>query len=146
MAQKALIKATQKSLEKSIPHAMSVAVVTWADATTDASSQRRGDLLRDKSKAVADFFAFIGKGPEKVTPGDVKAWQEELESQDLSPATIYAKISRISSFYNWARKDSEMASILTHSPVDLARPKAPKSYQSESTKALGDKELESGFL
>ena len=39
-AQKALIKATQKSLEKSIPHAMSMAVITWADATTDASSHR----------------------------------------------------------------------------------------------------------
>ncbi len=130
---------TTKNLEKA--KVTNAAIKAWANATTDSTSPRRKDLLRDKTKAVDAFFTFAGKAPNLVTPADVQGWQDNLESQGLSPATVYAKISRVSSFYNWARKDSSLAQILTINPVDLARPKAPKPFQSESTKALGDSEL-----
>lgn len=115
--------------------------MAWADATTDASSRRRADLLRDKRRAVVDFFEFVGKPPNQVASMDVKAWQADLEERGLVPSTIYGMVSRVSSFYNWARGDPELAKQLKSNPVDLARPKAPKPYQSESTKSISDDEL-----
>jgi integrase len=117
------------------------AILAWADATTDPTSDRRKDLLRDKVLAVIDFFLWENKPIEIVTPGDVKKWQEELERQELAPATVYAKISRVSSFYTWAMKAPEVAGRITCNPVTLARPKAPKAYQNERTKALDDDEV-----
>lgn len=112
-------------------------VSLWADHVTDANSPRRLDILRDKTNAVLDFFSFAGKPPTYVTPLDVKEWQAELETKGLAPATVYARISRVSSFYNWAIENNQTQ----HNPVDLARPKAPKAYQTESTKALADDEV-----
>lgn len=118
------------------------AILAWADATTNASSRRRADLLRDKSRAVADFFAFTSKSPTEIRAGDVKSWQIELEERGLSPATVYSMVSKVSSFYRWALKDAELSKLINGNPVDLARPKAPKAYQSESTKSLDDDELD----
>ena len=138
MTSTALARSTRLQLTGSLGTAMSAAIAAWADATTDASSRRRADLLRDKVRALAEFFEFVGMPPGQVTPIDVKEWQAELEQRGLAPATVYGMISRISSFYTWAAKDHRMAEQLPHNPVELARPKAPKSYQSESTKALDD--------
>ena len=85
------------------------ALVNWADATTDPTSDRREDLLHDKRKAVRDFFEWICKPVHEITPNDVKTWQFELEQHNLAPATIYAMISRISSFYEWLMKSPDMA-------------------------------------
>jgi site-specific recombinase XerD len=117
------------------------AIMLWADATTQSSSSRRRDLLRDKKLAVAGFFRFTRKPPEQVTPIDVKNWQVEMESLKLKPATIYSRISRLSSFYQWLMADIELGKLIGNNPVGLARPKAPKSYQTEATKALSDDEL-----
>ena len=114
------------------------ALALWADATTDPTSERRADLLHDKVHAAAAFFEFTHKAPGSCTPLDVKAWQAELEHAGHAPATVYAMISRVSSFYTWARKAPELAAHIHANPVDLARPKAPRAYQSESIKALDD--------
>jgi len=119
------------------------ALEAWADATTDATSQRRADLLRDKGRVVSDFFSFTGKPPEKITAGDVIAWREDLERRGQAPATIYAATSKVSSFWKWASKIEGLAEVLPTNPVaNGARPKAPKPYQSESTKSLGDGDLD----
>jgi integrase len=123
------------------PDAIVDAVALWADARTDPASDRRLDLLRDKRIAVSDFFAHVGKHPAQVTPLDVKTWQAELEAQGLAPATVYAKISRVSSFYEWAMESVELAQVIRSNPVKLARPKAPKAYQTEGTQALDDDEV-----
>lgn len=114
------------------------AIQTWADATTDAASRRRADLLRDKKRALAGFFAWVDKPPDQVTAIDIKSWQGELEAQGKAQATVYAMISRISSFYEWALKSPELRLQLRFNPVTLARPKAPKAYQSDATQALDD--------
>ena len=49
------------------------ALANWADATTDPISDRREDLLHDMRKAVCDFFAWICKPMDEITPNDVKA-------------------------------------------------------------------------
>jgi site-specific recombinase XerD len=118
------------------------AIALWADATTDSASPRRHDLLRDKQRAVADFFSFAGKHPAEVTPLNVKAWQAALESSGLKPATVYWKISRVSSFYTWAMAASELKEIIRDNPALLARPKAPKAYQTRSVKSLDDDQLQ----
>ena len=130
----------ETGLQKSVKTdaALANAIMMWADSTTDAQTNRRHDLLRDKHKAVEAFFESINKHPEEVRPLDVKKWQKELEMGHLVPATIYAKISRLSSFYEWIMNDPNIAGRIRSNPVSLARPKAPKAYQSESTQALDD--------
>lgn len=124
-----------------LPPALVGAVDAWADATTDATSERRLDLRRDKRNAVLAFFAHTGKAPEEVRTADVKGWQHALEDKGLSPASVYALVSRVSSFFRWAMRDRVVAERIPRNPVDLARPRAPKPYQSEATKALNDDEI-----
>jgi hypothetical protein len=76
---------------------MDNALFAWADSCTDPTSDRRKDLLRDKTKAVRDFLEWIGKLVHEITPNDVKTWQNKLERRNLAPATVYAMISLISS-------------------------------------------------
>jgi integrase len=117
------------------------AVSLWADATTDVTSIRRPDLLRDKTKAVIAFFDLIGKHPAAVLPADVKRWQEAQEAAGRTRATVYTRLSLLSSFFEWAMREPAIGAVLTSNPVRLARPKAPRAYQTESTKALSDEEL-----
>jgi integrase len=120
-------------------HSVALQHVTslWADATTNAVSPRRQDILRDKQRVVTSFFKFISKVPGEVMPADVKNWQSFLESKGLASTTI----CHLSSFYGWARRDPEVGQHLPANPVRLARPKAPKAYQTESVKALTDDEF-----
>lgn len=124
-----------------LPKGMAQALHAWADSTTDTSSQRRADLLRDKIRLVSTFFSWVRKSPDMVTPMDIKAWQAELEASKLSPATVYAAVSRISSFYKWAMQSPDLAMAIRSNPVILARPKAPRAYQTESTQSLDDQGL-----
>lgn len=131
-----------------LSQALEPAVNLWTDHTTDPASPRRFDLIRDKFNALLGnppedkpgtlgFFVFTQKSPPEVTPLDVKTYQAYLESEGLAPATVYAKLSRLSSFYNWAIENDQAK----NNPVESARPKAPKSYQSEKTKALSDDQV-----
>jgi integrase len=113
------------------------AILAWANGATDATSPRRRDLLHDKAAAVTGFFEWTGKQVESVTPGDLLEWRDTLEQRGLSQNTIYARISRVSAFYTWAMKSG----LINSNPVELARPKAPKAYQTESVKALDDDQV-----
>jgi integrase len=137
MDEKNMLLAVDQGLSIALQNAISL----WADARTDPESARRRDLLRDKIRAVAGFFTYIGKHPAQVTALDVKAWQAELEGRGLSASTIYARISRVSSFYEWAMDDPDLCQEIPRNPVHLGRPKAPKAYQTESTQALSDEEV-----
>ena len=116
------------------------AVLAWANNTTDETSRRRADLLRDKSRTLADFLSFAAKPVEEINAADVLAWREDLERRGYSPATIYAAVSKVSSFYRYSER--EHPGLLPVNPVNGARPKAPKPYQSESTKSLDDGDLD----
>jgi integrase len=125
------------------------AVALWADVSTDAASARRADLLRDKRAALLNadrgkddkrplgFFVYTLLHAHEVTPSHVQAWIKHLESQ-LAPATVYARVSRLSAFYDWLMQEPAFAAHIGGNPVRLARPKAPLAYQSESTQALTD--------
>lgn len=121
--------------------ALRTALHLWATATTDAESHCRRDLLRAKQMAAADFFSHCGKLPGAVMPGDVEAWRKSLEERGFKLATVYARLSRLSSFYEWAMRDPQLANLVEKNPVRLARPKAPKAYQTESVKSLDDEQV-----
>jgi integrase len=113
----------------------------WADATTDAASARRADLLRDKTRTILSFFKLVAKHPAAVLPADVKRWQAAQEVAGLTPATVYTRLSLLSSFFEWAMREPAIGALLSANPVRLARPKAPRAYQTESTKSLSDEDL-----
>ena len=50
------------SPQSSLP-AILAAARAWAEATTHSTLERRHDLVNDKSKVVASFFALTGKNP-----------------------------------------------------------------------------------
>ncbi|MCA1615178.1 MAG: tyrosine-type recombinase/integrase [Acidobacteria bacterium] len=117
------------------------AIHLWAAATTDAESACCEDLLRSKRQAVSSFFAHAGKHPGEVTALDVKSWRDALERKGFKPATVYARISRLSSFYAWVMRDPALGQFITSNPAQNAHPKCPKPYQTESSKALDDDQI-----
>ena len=116
------------------------AVSLWASATTSEGG-RRADLLRDKQRIVLSFFRHTGRLPSEVEPADVQGWLRDLEARGVSAGTIYQHACLLSSFYTWAMKDPEVGQHVRRNPARLARPKAPRPYQTESVKALSDEEV-----
>ncbi len=129
---------TDAPLEESIANAITL----WADGSSDAESLRRRDLVRIKRRAVEAFFLSACKAAHEITPLDVKAWREEMEARGLALSTIYCRLSFLSSFYEWMMRDPGLGAHIPKNPVRLARPRAPKAYQTESAKALSDDQLE----
>lgn len=121
--------------------AISRAISFWAESTTRAETYDRQFKLHDKIQAVSNFFAVTGKHPGEITPEDVKVWREHLVSCGQKPATVYARISRLSSFYKWLMVDPQLSLYIKSNPVVHARPRYPQPYQSESVKALTDDEM-----
>jgi site-specific recombinase XerD len=133
--------ALQRISDRDIHPVVRAAAQAWAEATTDRSLDRRDDLIHDKSKVVASFFAFSHKAPAEVRTTDVKEWQAKMEEQGLSASTIYIRTSMLSSFYRWAMANTPLGQQLTSNPIALARPKKPKPYRAKQTKSLLDDEL-----
>jgi site-specific recombinase XerD len=127
---------TQTDLQVALRGAVSL----WASATT-SESERRADLLRDKQRIVLSFFQHTNKLPSEVEPSDVQEWLRDLEEKGISAGTAYQHACLLSSFYSWAMKDPEVRQHVRRNPARLARPKAPKAYQTESVKALSDEDV-----
>ncbi len=119
------------------------AAVLWAEQNTRPETLDRRDKLRDKVSAVTSFFDSSGKHPGEVTPEDVTRWRREMESRGLKPATVYARVSRVSAFYRWLMSDPQLSRFIRSNPASQARPRYPRPYQGESTKALSDEEMNS---
>jgi integrase len=121
--------------------AISNAIGFWAESTTRSETFDRPAKLQDKIEAVSRFFAFVGKPPDEITPEDIRAWHSYLEDHGQKPNTVYARISRISSFYKWLMIDPLLGQHICYNPVTQARPRYPQPYQSDSVKALTDEEM-----
>jgi len=117
------------------------AVGLWAEQNTRPETLERSEKLRDKVSVVTSFFDFVGKHPGEVTPDDVSGWRAEMETRGLKPATVYARVSRLSAFYRWLMADAQLSPFIRSNPAAQARPRYPRPYQSESTKALTDEEM-----
>src|SRR5215210_7083155 len=128
-------------LEPDLQVALRGAVSLWASATT-SESERRQDLLRDKQRIVLSFFRHTGKLPSEVEPGDVQEWLSDLEGKGVKASTTYQHACLLSSFYSWAIRDPEIGQHIRGNPARLARPKAPKPYQTDSVKAMSDQEVQ----
>lgn len=122
--------------------ALRAAVETWAQSSTAKNSYKREELIHTKRQAVSGFFLFVGHHlPEEVGTDDCRRWIAELESRELSAATIYARLSRLAAFYSWLMRDPLMGRHLRVNPARVVRPKRPRSYQNESAKAYTDDEM-----
>jgi site-specific recombinase XerD len=117
------------------------AIELWASASTGVTSRRRGEVLQNKQKVVQAFFGWVRKSPVEVEPADVRAWCDRMRDEGKRPATVYARISFLSSFYRWALGQPEVGAYLRRNPVLLARPKRVRPYQTEATKSWTDEEL-----
>lgn len=117
------------------------AIRLWAEQTTRPETNERESKLGDKRQAVNRFFAFVGEHPGAVTPLDVEAWRTHLEAKGNKPATVYTRISRLSSFYRWLMADPHLGVYIGTNPAAQARPRFPRPYQSESVKAWSDEEM-----
>jgi site-specific recombinase XerD len=127
--------------ESELQVALREAVSLWASATT-SESERRQDLLRDKQRIILSFFRHVDKLPSEVEPSDVQQWLRDLEEKGIKPGTTYQHACLLSSFYSWAIRDPEIGQHIHGNPARLARPKAPKPYQTESVKAMSDEEVQ----
>jgi integrase len=119
------------------------AVTLWAEQNTRPETLARAEKLRDKVSTVTSFFDFAGKLPGDIMPEDVSRWRAEMEGMGLKPATVYARVSRLSTFYAWLMADPRLSAFIRANPAAQARPRYPRPYQSESTKALSDDEMNS---
>lgn len=127
--------------EADLQVALRGAISLWASATT-SESERRQDLLRDKQRIVRSFFNHSQKLPAEVEPADVQEWLSHLAGNGARPGTTYQHACLLASFYSWALRDPEIGQHLKGNPARLARPKAPKPYQTESVKAMSDDEVQ----
>ena len=86
------------------------AIVLWAEASTRAETRDREERLRDKKHIIRSFLKYVGKHPGEVDLADVQAWRKHLESAESQKSgnTVYSYLSRVSSFYEWLRKYSEI--------------------------------------
>ncbi len=116
-------------------------VESWLTRTVNSSLKRANDIRNDKSKAVFDFFDFCGKSAERVLPSDVEERRWNLKTQKLADGTIYNRISALSQFFEYLRKEAGMMRLIPINPARVSLPKANKPFQSESVKALSHKEL-----
>jgi site-specific recombinase XerD len=121
-------------------HSIIAALEAWAEKTTGSLSYRREDLQRDKRSSVLNFFVFTAKHPFSIKTRDCLSWRRHLEER-YKPNTVYARLSRLSSFYNWLLSDPGLGKHLRSNPVVLSRPKCPPPYQAESSKSLTDAEM-----
>ncbi len=116
------------------------AIVLWAEASTRTETRDRDERVRDKRQIIRSFLNYVGKHPGEIDPMDVRAWRKYLEPEK-SENTVYSYLSRVSSFYEWLRKHPEIKDHIRGNPVSLGRPKAPRPYQTEKTKAWTDGEM-----
>lgn len=116
-------------------------VEAWAKQSTDPASAQHAMTVRVKANIVMSCLDFCGKPPAAVTPHDILAYQAELEASHLKPATVYTYLQHVSSFYTWAMQVPGIQELIRDNPVRLVRPKAPKPYSSEQTKALSDEQV-----
>jgi site-specific recombinase XerC len=115
--------------------ALQNAIQMWAQGNTRPETFERGYKLQDKIAAVRAFFAFAKKHPHQVTPADIAVWCQHLDSLGQKPATVYARLSRLSSFYRWLLSNPQLSAHIQSNLVLQARPRYPRPYQSDSVKA-----------
>jgi integrase/recombinase XerD len=96
---------------------------------------------RAYSKAVADFFRFVGsKHPTEVVPADVQGWRDHLRAKRKRPATVSFKLSVIRSFFEYLKAGGVVplnpASTKLVSPPELPTEPAGRALTSKEVRYL----------
>jgi site-specific recombinase XerD len=141
MSETALQTIEPLAAEDGFAPALRNAIRIWAESTTGLHSYNRPGLIGDKKAVIEAFFDFAGKTLDQVDVLDVESWIDLMQGQGLKPNTVYARISRLASFFEWLRRDPELSRYMASNPARPAMPKRPKPYQSEATKSYTDEEM-----
>lgn len=120
------------------PAAIENAAKLWAESTTRQTSAAPRNLLT-KQATVRDFFEFVNTHPARVTPMQVAEWRDIMARNGAADSTVYQKISFLSSFYYYLMQ--VMPGTVRTNPAAAARPRQPRPYHSDKTKALSDDEM-----
>lgn len=135
------VSAAQSHHDEQTTVALRNAIRLWAKSTTNQFSHKPGALVRDKLATVESFFSWASKTPDEVKVGNVEAWRRQMEERKLSPNTVYARISRLASFFGWLMRDPNLGAHLRTNPARPVMPKRPRAYQTEATKSFTDEEV-----
>src|SRR5688572_6387093 len=119
IANKRAAEQAEQSRLRELLEALQESIGLWANSSTGPDVHHRDELLRKKKSVVESFFADVKKMPGQVKLADVKAWCERLTNAGFRPATIYARVSFVSSFYTWAQRDPDLGNQITHNPTIL---------------------------
>ena len=132
-ASKDLVPAASRMLTAEQFHRLAdvPAVVEWLANTTNPRTRRAYKLH------VTDFAAYVGiLNPDEfrsVTRAHVIAWRDELKRREHSPATIRAKLSALSSLFEFLCEKNS----ITHNPVKGVKRPGDNANEGK-TPAIGD--------
>lgn len=121
------------------PESLAPIAAAWAEGSTDMDNPRAIEISVGKAQYVLDFFRLTRRPPQECHSADVQQWIEAMRGRGLAEATVYSRCSRLSAFYRWALKNGGGAFV--NNPVASVRPKAPRPYQSDRTKAMTDEQM-----
>jgi integrase len=138
--QKLALAEKSRELKDISPDPVENAIILWAEATTRVETEEREERMRIKRVIVRSFLNFVGKHPGEVEAMNVLAWRKLLEAEK-SENTVYTYLSRVSSFYEWLRSHPGIKDLIRNNPVSVGRPKAPRPYGTDKTKAWTDEEM-----
>lgn len=115
--------------------------------TSWVNSQYRDDKNQVQAKhTVERFLTFMRENGvyhlSEITPIHSTQWQATLNQHGLAASTIYAHMSRVSSFFNWMIQDKYMGTRIHYNPVRSAQRVAPKPYAGRSLKTLNDHQVQ----
>jgi integrase len=138
--QKLALAEKSRELKDISPDPVENAIILWAEATTRVETEDREERMRIKRVIVRSFLDFVGKHPGEIDAMDVLTWRKSLEAEK-SENTVYTYLSRVSSFYEWLIEHPGIKELIRSNPVSVGRPKAPRPYQTDKTKAWTDEEM-----
>ena len=112
------------------------AIQLWAESNTAGTSDRQEALIQAKTAAVLSFFRFSERELADVTSMDIRNWRESMEAKGHKPATVYARVSRLSSFFEWLIRNSVLSSYIEL----LYKEQSRERRQTESTTSLSKRQ------
>lgn len=117
-------------------------------ATLYALSKSNGTMtnqrnIKARRSVAAKFLRWLGKPIGEVNHQDVMLWRAEQEAKGLSHATIYQRLSIVSTLFEFAIANG----LASHNPVaglgsEWRKTTRPRPYSSEKVKALSPQEVQ----
>lgn len=129
-----------KELVKSIPQEITLAEMYALSKSNGTSSNLHN--IRMRRSITTKFLEWLGKPIDETTHQDIILWRGEQEARNLKPATIYQRLSVLSSLFDFAIANG----FAIYNPIaglgsEWRKSIRPKPYSSEKVKSLSSQEV-----